>query len=130
MVQMLQVRLREGRDVTQLRILIMIRTMTVMQITQTTCSGSGTILFYYYFILFFGHTSRLLESQFPDQGSNPGPLQWTLVVLTPGPLGNSPGTVLSALYVRTHFIFNSPRRWFAAMIVMILMCKMRNVRQS
>ena len=42
------------------------------------------------FFLKFGHAARLVGSQFPDQGLNPGPRQWKCRVLTTGPPGNSP----------------------------------------
>ena len=38
---------------------------------------------------FFRRAARLVGSQFPDQGSNPCPLQWKHGVLTTGPPGNS-----------------------------------------
>ena len=39
--------------------------------------------------MYFGRTSRHVGSQFPDQGSNPCPLQWKFPVLTNGPAGKS-----------------------------------------
>ena len=38
----------------------------------------------------FGQATRLAGSYFPDQGSNPCPLQWKRGVLTAGPPGKSP----------------------------------------
>ena len=38
---------------------------------------------------FFGCTAQHVGSQFPDQGSNPCPLQWKCGVLTTGLPGNS-----------------------------------------
>ena len=38
---------------------------------------------------FFGHTMRHVGSWFPDQGSNPHPVQWKCGVLTTGPRGKS-----------------------------------------
>ena len=38
---------------------------------------------------FFGYTAQRTGSQFPDQRSNPCPLQWKHGVLTTGPPGNS-----------------------------------------
>ena len=45
--------------------------------------------FILFFILFFGHAMRHVESYFPDQRSNQGPLQWKRGVLTTGPPGKS-----------------------------------------
>ena len=39
--------------------------------------------------LIFGHDVQHAESQFPNQGSNPGPQHWKLRVLTTGPPGKS-----------------------------------------
>ena len=47
------------------------------------------ILFYFLFIYFSGCAGRLAGSVFPNQGSNPCPLQWKRKVLTSGPPGNS-----------------------------------------
>ena len=41
------------------------------------------------FFFFFCPAAQLVGSSFPDQGSNPGPLQWKHGVLTTGPPGNS-----------------------------------------
>ena len=42
------------------------------------------------FIFFFGCTALHMGSYFPDQGSNPCPLQWKLGGLITGLPGNSP----------------------------------------
>ena len=42
------------------------------------------------FFFFSDCATRLAGSQFPDQGLNPGPLQWKCRVLTTGQPGNSP----------------------------------------
>ena len=44
---------------------------------------------YLFFYNFLGHLKRHMGSYFPDQGWNPGPLQWTGRVLTTGQLGKS-----------------------------------------
>ena len=49
--------------------------------------GAGPFLFVFPF--FFGYTLWHAGSQFPDQGSNPRPLQWNCRVLTTGPPGKS-----------------------------------------
>ena len=53
----------------------------------------STLLFIYLFIFkfyyIFGHTVWHAWSYFPDQGSNPCPLQWTCRILTTGLPGNS-----------------------------------------
>ena len=52
------------------------------------------LLFYlfillYFIFLFLGCSLQLVRFQFPDQGSNLGPLQWKCRVLTAGPPGDS-----------------------------------------
>ena len=37
------------------------------------------------FLVFFGHATKLMGSQFPNQRWNPFPLQWKLRVLATGP---------------------------------------------
>ena len=49
--------------------------------------GSNTGCFFVCFL--FGHTARLVGSQFSNQGSNPRPLQWQHSILTTGPLEKS-----------------------------------------
>ena len=46
----------------------------------------------------FGRPTQLVESQFPDQGSNLCPLQWTCGILTTGPPGNSQDLDLGDCY--------------------------------
>ena len=46
----------------------------------------------------FGHTAWHVESQFPDQGSNPHPLQWKCEVLTTGPPGKSKRRWASSIF--------------------------------
>ena len=48
-----------------------------------------SITFYLFVELFFGLTAWHVESFFPDQGSNPHPLQWKHEFLTTGPPGKS-----------------------------------------
>ena len=57
------------------------------------CTLFYSILFYCIFWLC--HTIRHVGSQFPDQGSNPCPLQWKGGVLTTGPPGKSRRRCLS-----------------------------------
>ena len=54
----------------------------------------------YLFIYLFGHTTWHAGSQFPDQGSNPRPLQWKRGVLTTGLPGKSPLCVISTSLVK------------------------------
>ena len=49
-------------------------------------------LFAYLFFL-FGHIAWHVGSQYPDQGLNPGPLQWKLTILTI----ETPGRLLKLL---------------------------------
>ena len=42
----------------------------------------------------WGHVTWLVGSSFPDQGLNPGPLQWKCRVLTTGPLENSINNII------------------------------------
>ena len=51
-------------------------------------SLNRNIFFVFFFSFFFGWAMRLMGSQFPDQGSNPYPLQWKHGALTTGPPGN------------------------------------------
>ena len=53
-----------------------------------TCEQEINVCFSFFF--FFGCTTRHAGSQFPNQGSNPSPLQWKRGVLTTGPPGKSP----------------------------------------
>ena len=53
------------------------------KMTQMTCQVNLYILFC------FAHATRHAGSYFPDQGSNPCPLQWKHGVLTIGPPGKS-----------------------------------------
>ena len=48
-----------------------------------------------YFFLFFGHTTQLAGSQFPNQELNPCPLHWKWGVLTTGPPGKSPSEIVN-----------------------------------
>ena len=57
----------------------------------STLSPAG-VPFSFFLSFFSGHAEHPVGSQFPDQGSNPGPLQWKHGVLTTGPPGNSRGT--------------------------------------
>ena len=45
----------------------------------------------FFFFFFFGCAAPHVGSQFPNQGSNPHPLQWKRRVPTTGPPGKSPG---------------------------------------
>ena len=45
--------------------------------------------FFSFFKKTFGCTTQHAGSQFPDQGSNPHPLQWNRGLLTTGPPGKS-----------------------------------------
>ena len=45
---------------------------------------------YLFIYIFFGRTTQHVGSWFPDQGSNPCPVQWKCRVLTTGPPGKSP----------------------------------------
>ena len=47
------------------------------------------IFYFFYFIFFYFLAARHAGSWFPDQGSNPRPLQWKRRGLTAGPPGNS-----------------------------------------
>ena len=51
--------------------------------------GSLVIVYVFFFFFFFGYATRHAGSQFPDQGSNPRPLQWKRGVLTTGLPGKS-----------------------------------------
>ena len=51
-------------------------------------------------LIYFGHVAHHVESQFPNQGSNPCPLQWKHGVLITEPPRKS-----------LHFIQNSTRRY-------------------
>ena len=48
-------------------------------------------------VLCFGHALRHVGSQFPDQGSNPRPLQWQRGVLTTGRPWKPPGDLMFSL---------------------------------
>ena len=48
------------------------------------------VIFSNYFFFFSGCTFQSVGSLFPDQGSNPCPLQWKHSVLTTGPLDTGP----------------------------------------
>lgn len=48
-------------------------------LTQEACSDFGGFIplhVQYLFVLIFGPTAKHVESSFPNQGWNPGPLQW------------------------------------------------------
>ena len=51
--------------------------------------GAGPFLFVFPFLFLFDYTLWHAGSQFPDQGSNPRPLQWNCRVLTTGLPGKS-----------------------------------------
>ena len=51
---------------------------------------------YFIFSYFLGCATWHVESQFPDQGSNPCPLRWKPRVLTAGVPGKSPSCVVDA----------------------------------
>ena len=58
-----------------------------------------------FFFFFFGeHATRLVGSQSPNQGSNPGPQQWKHRVLTTGPPGKSPDI---CFYVSVYVSFST-----------------------
>ena len=48
----------------------------------------GELVLFFCFKI-FGHTTRHVGSQFPDQGIEPTPLPWEHGVLTTGPPGKS-----------------------------------------
>ena len=58
-------------------------------------------------LLFFGLTIGLTGSQFPDQGLNSGPWQWTCQLLTTGLPGNSPNFPFWTLGIYVGFCFSS-----------------------
>ena len=57
----------------------------------------------FFFFTLFGHTPRHVESQCPDQGSNPCPLHWKCRVLTTEPPGKSPQAVIEGNFVCSFF---------------------------
>ena len=65
--------------------------------THVPCTGRRILLFFnkcsiilfIYLFIYFGCTTWHVGSQFPNQGSNPRPLQWERRVLTAGPPGKS-----------------------------------------
>ena len=52
--------------------------LIMIRLTAHTVEYIGTLIKsrFFCFLFFFGRTSRHVASRFPDQGSNPVPLQW------------------------------------------------------
>ena len=68
------------------------RHLPVSYLSNIWCSRTFPLLntcFSWLFLFCFDHAAWLAGSQFPDQGSNLGPLQWKRGVLITGPPGNS-----------------------------------------
>ena len=72
-------------------------------LTQGKNSILKTLWFVFYYCYYFGHTLRHVESEFPAQEWNSGPLQGKRGVLATGPPGKSLGFGLNMVFSVTLF---------------------------
>ena len=63
-------------------------------------------LFFLFFSFLLGHTTRLVGSQFSDQGCKLGPQQWQREVLTTGPPGRSHPFVFTVRTLKIYYLSN------------------------